>query len=90
MGIRQRLTASMLRCGVLMGLRRKEKALFPADVLEAHTVLVIVDPNAGIVVDIPNANGWLREDVENALMCGAATRWCRNRGTQISLLPSRR
>ena len=40
----------------------------PADVVEAHTVLVIIDPDAGIDVEHPNANRMAREDVEQALM----------------------
>jgi len=69
MGIRKGLTASMLLLWCLMeAAKDKKKLLFPADVLEAHTVLVIVDPNAGIVVEHPNANRMAREDVENALM----------------------
>src|SRR5258708_31711781 len=69
MGIRKGLTASMLLLWCLMGAAKdKKKVLLPADVLEARTVLVIVDPNAGIVVEHPNANRMAREDVENALM----------------------
>ena len=69
MGIRKGLTASMLLLWCLMGAAKdKKKVLLPADVLEARTALVIVDPNAGIVVEHPNANRMAREDVENALM----------------------
>jgi hypothetical protein len=69
MGIRKGLTASVLLLWCLMGAAKdKKKVLLPADVLEARTALVIVDPNAGIVVEHPNANRMAREDVENALM----------------------
>jgi hypothetical protein len=45
----------------------KKKAILPADVLRARTVLVIVDPNAGVDVRDPNANRAARADVEKAL-----------------------
>jgi hypothetical protein len=46
----------------------KKKVLLPADVLQAHTVLVIVDPNAGVAIEDPYANRTAQEDVEKALM----------------------
>jgi hypothetical protein len=45
----------------------KKKAILPADVLRARTVLVIVDPTAGVDARDPNANRAAREDVEKAL-----------------------
>jgi hypothetical protein len=45
----------------------KKKAILPADVLRARTVLVIVDPAAGVDVRDPNANRAARADVEKAL-----------------------
>jgi hypothetical protein len=45
----------------------KKKAILPADVLRARTVLVIVDPTAGVDVRDPNANRAARADVEKAL-----------------------
>src|ERR1700685_2841025 len=45
----------------------KKKAILPADVLRARTVLVIVDPTAGVDVSDPNANRAARADVEKAL-----------------------
>ena len=47
---------------------KKKKILLPADVLQAQTALVIIDPDAGVSVDAPNANRIAREDVEKALM----------------------
>jgi hypothetical protein len=59
----------MLLLWCLMGAAKdKKKVLLPADVLEARTVLVIIDPDAGIAVEHPNANRMAREDVEKALM----------------------
>jgi hypothetical protein len=46
----------------------KKKILLPADVLEARTVLVVIDPDAGISPTAPYANRAAQEDVEKALM----------------------
>jgi hypothetical protein len=46
----------------------KKKVILPADVLRAQTVLVVIDPLAGVAIDAPNANNIARNDVENALM----------------------
>jgi hypothetical protein len=45
----------------------KKKVILPADVLRARTVLVIVDPTAGVDVRDPNANRAARADVEKAV-----------------------
>jgi hypothetical protein len=46
----------------------KKKALLPADVLNARTVLVVIDPEAGVDLHSPTANRAAQEDVERALM----------------------
>jgi hypothetical protein len=46
----------------------KKKTVLPDYVLKARTVLVVVDPNAGISLQNPNANRIAQEDVEKALM----------------------
>jgi hypothetical protein len=46
----------------------KKKVVLPADILEARTVFVLVDPDAGLVPEAPNANPTARDDVEKALM----------------------
>ena len=46
----------------------KKKVSLPAYVLKAHTVLVLIDPNAGINMTSPLANKTAQEDVEKALM----------------------
>ena len=46
----------------------KGKVSIPADVLNAHTVLVVIKPNAGEPLTHPNANHQAQEDVEKALM----------------------
>jgi len=55
----------------------KKKAVLPADVLHAETVLVIVDPAAGVDAADPNANRVARQAVEEAL-----NRWGRFRLVQ--------
>lgn len=47
---------------------KKKKVLLPTDVLQAQTALVLIDPDAGVSLDAPNANRIAREDVEKALM----------------------
>lgn len=47
---------------------KDKKAILPADVLKARTVLVVVDPDAGVSPANPNENRMAREDVEKALM----------------------
>ena len=46
----------------------KKKALLPAYVLQAKTVLVIIDPDAGISMTAPQENKTAQDDVEKALM----------------------
>lgn len=58
------LTAIILGSGLASA---KKKAVLPVDVLHARTLLVIVDPTAGVDVGDPNANRVAREDVERAL-----------------------
>ena len=64
----------LLICPMVAPAKNKKKILLPEDVLEARTVLVVVDPGAGIALDAPNANRKALEDVENAL-----TNWGRFR-----------
>jgi hypothetical protein len=58
----------LLACSLAAAGKDKKKILLPDDVLEANTVLVVVDPDAGMAVDAPNANRTAQEDVEKALM----------------------
>jgi hypothetical protein len=46
----------------------KKKDLLPAYVLKARTVLVIIDPEAGISMSAPQENKTAQDDVEKALM----------------------
>ena len=58
---------TIILCSALAPAKDKKKALLPADVLRARTVLVIVDPTAGVDVRDPNANRDARANVEKAL-----------------------
>src|ERR1700739_3205207 len=58
----------MLVCCLCANGKDKKKALLPADVLRAQTVLVMVDPDAGVDIQDPNANRIARENVERALV----------------------
>jgi hypothetical protein len=57
-----------LVCGFAAGAKDKKKVILPADVLQAQTVLVVIDPNTGDAIDAPLANRHARDDVERALM----------------------
>ena len=46
----------------------KKKILLPDYVLKAHTVRVIIDPDAGTSMTSPQANKTAQDDVEKALM----------------------
>ena len=65
------------RASVLLGLsllvsigfaKDKTKNILPAYVLNAHTVAIIIDPNASISIDDPQANQMAQRDVEAALL----------------------
>lgn len=59
----------LLMCALVAAAKdKKKRALLPADVLQARTVLVMVDPYAGMAVDAPMANRTAQQDVEKALM----------------------
>src|SRR5579863_2423631 len=60
------VAAVLLFC-VAATAKNKKKILLPADVLQARTACVLIDPDAGMTVDAPNANRIAREDVEKAL-----------------------
>ena len=71
MRIQKALAASLVLfiCfGVAAAKDKKKKILLPADVLQARTVLVVIDPDAGMSMDAPNANRTAQQDVEKALM----------------------
>jgi hypothetical protein len=69
MPYRQRIVFSLL-LSVCMpaGGKDKNKVVLPVHVLQAQTVLVVTDPDAGTAIDAPMANRKAQEDVEKALM----------------------
>src|SRR5215813_8565055 len=46
----------------------KKKNLLPADLLQAHTVLVIIEPDSGAPLTDPTSNKTALDDVERAIM----------------------
>ncbi len=46
----------------------KKKLILPYDILQARTVLVLIDPDAGLSPTDPNANRNARDSVEKAIM----------------------
>jgi hypothetical protein len=58
----------ILLCCLVASGKDKKKALLPEVVLRAQTVLVMVDPEAGVDPQDPNANRVARENVEGALV----------------------
>lgn len=56
----------MLFC-LPLGAKDKKKVILPADVLQAQTVLVVIDPDAGTSIEDPLANRTARDNVEKAL-----------------------
>lgn len=52
---------------VLFAPAKDKKDILPAYVLDAKTVLVVIDPDAGVSSSNPNENRTAREDVEKAL-----------------------
>ena len=73
------LIAIVFCCSLAIA-KEKEKAVLPVDVLQARTVLVIVDPTAGVDAADPNANRRARVDVEQAL-----DKWGRFRRVQDAI-----
>jgi hypothetical protein len=65
--------SSRLLCAVLLTsclvavAKDKKKFLLPADIVQARTAWVIIDPHAGVDVKDPNANNIARSAVERAL-----------------------
>src|SRR5215467_11084480 len=53
---------------LVAGAKDKKKVTLPYDVLQARTVLVVIQPNAGEPLNDPSANRRAQEDVEKALM----------------------
>jgi hypothetical protein len=68
MPIRMRMLVPLvLFFACLAAANNKKKDSLPAEVLDAQTVVVLVDPNAGMATSAPLANRTAQEDVEKAL-----------------------
>jgi hypothetical protein len=69
MPVRMRVVLRVFLLSTLLGIAGvKQKDQLPAYVLKAHSVVVIIDPDAGMSVTSPLANKKAQEDVEQALM----------------------
>lgn len=68
MSVRIRLLLFLLAFASLAAAGNKKKVVLPAYVLRARTVVVLIDPDAGINPEAPRANQTAQEDVEKALM----------------------
>jgi hypothetical protein len=60
------VAAGLLAKGALA--KNKNDKILPDYILRAHTVAVMIDPNAGVSVDDPQANVVAQKDVERALL----------------------
>jgi hypothetical protein len=68
---RRAYTAAMVAGLLLPSLalaKDKGKSTLPAYVLQARTITVLIDPNAGVSLDDPRANEVAQRDVETALL----------------------
>jgi hypothetical protein len=67
-----RVFAAVMVAGLLLPAlapaKDKEKSTLPTYVLQARTVVVLIDPNAGVSLDDPRANEVAQRDVETALL----------------------
>src|SRR6201999_4156353 len=59
------LLSLLATCGFA---KDKTKNILPAYVLQAKTVAVVIDPNAGLSIDDPRANEVAQKDVEAAFL----------------------
>ncbi len=69
MSMRIRVLFSLVLIFTCMGIAEsKKKPVMPPVVLRAQTVMVLIDPDAGIPVNAPLANTTAQDDVEKAIM----------------------
>ena len=67
MAIRMRVLLSLVLLFACFAAANKKKDSLPAEVLDARTVVVLIDPAAGVSTSAPLANKTAQEDVEKAL-----------------------
>jgi hypothetical protein len=69
MTVRMRVLLLVVFLSISLGATRaKKKPAVPAYVLKAHTVAVLIDPEAGTSLTDPMANKTAQDDVEKALL----------------------
>jgi hypothetical protein len=72
MPMQRRAYAIAMAAGLLLPsltfAKDKSKATLPTLVLQAHTVSIIIDPDAGVSLEDPQANQVAQRDVETALL----------------------
>jgi hypothetical protein len=61
------IVSILMLSGLCAAAKDKKKNLLPADVVQAQTIFVEVDPQAGMAVESPMANRTAQADVETAL-----------------------
>ena len=65
---RTTLVSLLLLSSLAAAGKNKKKIILPTDVLQAETVLVVIDPDAGEAIESPMANRTARNNVETAIM----------------------
>ena len=66
MKLRSLVIYIVIAAATLSFANEKKKAVLPATILNAQTVAVIIDPDAGVSTDAPLANKTAQDDVEKA------------------------
>ncbi len=68
---------TIILCSALAPAKDKKKTILPVDVLRARTVLVVVDPTAGVDARDPNANRAAPQISRKPWISGDGLRSCR-------------
>jgi hypothetical protein len=66
MKLRSFIVCIAIAAATLSFANEKKKTVLPATILNAQTVTVIIDPEAGVSTDVPLANKTAQDDVEKA------------------------
>jgi hypothetical protein len=69
MSLRKALILALVLLAVPVAISKdKKKVILPDYVLKAQSVLIVINPDAGVSPQNPNANWVARQDVERAIM----------------------